>query len=164
MAAVAGGQQGEPSRTCLPGCRPAATCSCRVGSRQHGFHCPSSGGLSSGGPSCGEPSSRRLCCCSGGRRTPSRGLGDVTGAGLAPVPSDLSGARIALANWRDPWHPQAGGAERYAWEMARELAARGAVVRFVTARAAGQARGERRDGIEIVRLGGRFTVYPLVLG
>jgi glycosyltransferase involved in cell wall biosynthesis len=82
----------------------------------------------------------------------------VTGA------TELRGLRIAVANWRDPWHPQAGGAERYAWEMARELAARGAVVRFVTARAAGQARGERRDGIEIVRLGGRFTVYPLVLG
>lgn len=78
--------------------------------------------------------------------------------------TELRGVRIAVANWRDPWHPQAGGAERYAWEMARELAARGAVVRFVTARAPGQARGERRDGIQIVRLGGQFTVYPLVLG
>ena len=79
-------------------------------------------------------------------------------------PPDLSGARIALANWRDPWHPQAGGAERYAWEVARALAGRGAAVCFLTARAAGQARRERRDGIEILRMGGRFTVYPLVLG
>jgi glycosyltransferase involved in cell wall biosynthesis len=78
--------------------------------------------------------------------------------------SELSGVRVAVANWRDPWHPQAGGAERYAWEMARGLVARGAVVTFVTARAPGQARRERRDGIGIVRLGGRFTVYPLVLG
>ncbi|HEX6521206.1 MAG TPA: glycosyltransferase family 4 protein [Streptosporangiaceae bacterium] len=78
--------------------------------------------------------------------------------------TELRGVRIAVANWRDPWHPQAGGAERYAWEMARELAARGAVVRFLTARAPGQSRGERRDGIEIIRLGGQFTVYPLVLG
>ena len=37
-------------------------------------------------------------------------------------------------------------------------------MRFLTARAAGQARGERRDGIEIVRRGGRFTVYPRALG
>ncbi len=29
--------------------------------------------------------------------------------------TDLRGLRIAIANWRDPWHPQAGGAERYAW-------------------------------------------------
>jgi glycosyltransferase involved in cell wall biosynthesis len=77
---------------------------------------------------------------------------------------DLGGVRIVVANWRDPWHPQAGGAERYAWEMARGLTARGGEVRYVTARAPGQARRERRDGIEIVRLGGQFTVYPLVAG
>jgi glycosyltransferase involved in cell wall biosynthesis len=79
-------------------------------------------------------------------------------------PSDLNGARIAIANWRDPWHPQAGGAERYAWEIACGLATRGAAVRFLTARAPGQARRDSRDGIEIIRVGGRFTVYPLVLG
>lgn len=78
--------------------------------------------------------------------------------------TELGSVRVVVANWRDPWHPQAGGAERYAWEMARALTARGALVHFVTARAPGQARRERRDGIEIVRLGGRFTVYPLVLG
>jgi glycosyltransferase involved in cell wall biosynthesis len=78
--------------------------------------------------------------------------------------SDLNGLRIGIANWRDPWHPQAGGAERYAWEMARGLIARGAAVHFLTARAPGQARHESRDGIAITRVGGRFTVYPLVLG
>jgi glycosyltransferase involved in cell wall biosynthesis len=78
--------------------------------------------------------------------------------------ADLTGVRVVIANWRDPWHPEAGGAERYAWEMARAMAARGAVVRFLTARAPGQPRGERRDGIEIVRRGGRFTVYPRALG
>jgi glycosyltransferase involved in cell wall biosynthesis len=72
--------------------------------------------------------------------------------------------RVVIANWRDPWHPEAGGAERYAWEMARALAARGGAVRFLTARGSGQSRGERREGIEIVRRGGRFTVYPLALG
>ena len=40
----------------------------------------------------------------------------------------------------------------------------GATVCFLTARAPGQARRDHRDGIKIVRLGGRFTVYPLVLG
>jgi glycosyltransferase involved in cell wall biosynthesis len=85
----------------------------------------------------------------------------VTRTGDAP---DLGGTRVAVVNWRDPWHPDAGGAERYAWAMARGLAGRGAAVCFVTARAPGQARREHRDGIEIVRTGGRFTVYPLVLG
>ena len=78
--------------------------------------------------------------------------------------ADLTGLRVAIANWRDPWHPEAGGAERYAWEMARGLAGRGAEVRFLTARARGQARSDRRDGITVTRAGGRFTVYPRVLG
>jgi glycosyltransferase involved in cell wall biosynthesis len=82
----------------------------------------------------------------------------VTAAG-----SGLGGVRVVVANWRDPWHPQAGGAERYAWEIARGLAADGALVSFVTARAPGQARAELRDGIRVVRRGGRFTVYPRVL-
>ena len=77
--------------------------------------------------------------------------------------TSLTGLRIAIANWRDPWHPQAGGAERYAWEMACGLTQAGARVHFLTARAAGQARHEKRDGIKIVRLGGRFTVYPMIL-
>ena len=76
----------------------------------------------------------------------------------------LDGLRVIIANWRDPWHPEAGGAERYAWEMARALTARGAAVRFLTARGHGQSRGECRDGIEIIRLGGRFTLYPRALG
>jgi glycosyltransferase involved in cell wall biosynthesis len=85
----------------------------------------------------------------------------VTRTGDAP---DLGGTRVAVVNWRDPWHPDAGGAERYAWAMARGLAGCGAAVCFVTARAPGQARREHRDGIEIVRTGGRVTVYPRVLG
>jgi glycosyltransferase involved in cell wall biosynthesis len=75
-----------------------------------------------------------------------------------------TGLRVAIVNWRDPWCPEAGGAERYAWEMARGLVARGAPVQYLTARAPGRAHREHRDGISIVRLGGRFTVYPLVLG
>jgi glycosyltransferase involved in cell wall biosynthesis len=77
--------------------------------------------------------------------------------------SSVAGSRVAIVNWRDPWHPAAGGAERYAWEIARRLAAGGGRVRYVTCRAPGQARRDRVDGVEFIRLGGRFTVYPLVL-
>ena len=77
--------------------------------------------------------------------------------------TDLGGLRIAIANWRDPWHPQAGGAERYAWEMARALTQGRARVTFLTARAPGQARTEERDGITIVRRGGQFGVYARAL-
>ncbi|GGO69491.1 glycosyltransferase family 4 protein [Nonomuraea cavernae] len=71
---------------------------------------------------------------------------------------------IAVVNWRDPWHPAAGGAETYAWEMARRFAASGHRVCFVTARGPGQPAKDKRDGVRIARMGGPFTVYPLVLG
>jgi glycosyltransferase involved in cell wall biosynthesis len=81
----------------------------------------------------------------------------------AQVSEPLRGRRIAMVNWRDPWHPQAGGAEQYAWEMARGLTRLGARVSYLTARAPGQAARDRSDGIGIIRRGGRLTVYPLVL-
>ncbi|MEV4894705.1 glycosyltransferase family 1 protein, partial [Nonomuraea sp. NPDC055795] len=34
------------------------------------------------------------------------------------MPSELEGLRVAVVNWRDPWHPAAGGAETYAWQIA----------------------------------------------
>jgi glycosyltransferase involved in cell wall biosynthesis len=81
----------------------------------------------------------------------------------AQVSEPLRGRGLAIVNWRDPWHPQAGGAEQYAWAMARGLTSRGARVSYLTARAPGQAARDRRDGIDIIRRGGRLTVYPLVL-
>ncbi|MBO9520415.1 MAG: glycosyltransferase family 4 protein [Nocardioidaceae bacterium] len=73
----------------------------------------------------------------------------------------LSGARVVVANWRDLDHPLAGGSERYAWELARGLVQAGARVDFLTARAPGQSRSERRDGIRIVRRGGQLSYYLL---
>jgi glycosyltransferase involved in cell wall biosynthesis len=87
----------------------------------------------------------------------------VTG-GPSVSPGLLAGLRLVVVNWRDPWHPEAGGAETYAWEMARGLHRRGATVTYLTARADGQSAAEDRDGIPIVRIGSRFTVYPRVLG
>ena len=84
-------------------------------------------------------------------------------AGIAR-PADVAGLRVAVVNWRDPWHPSAGGAEQYAWQMAVGLLARGARVRYLTARAPGQSRRECRDGVELVRTGSRLSVYPRALG
>src|SRR5690606_12789428 len=75
----------------------------------------------------------------------------------------LDGVRVAMINWRDPWQSVAGGAETYAWQISRHLVARGADVVFVTSRERGQARAETRDGIAVRRMGGPFTVYPLVM-
>jgi glycosyltransferase involved in cell wall biosynthesis len=73
--------------------------------------------------------------------------------------SALAGARVAVVNWRDPWHSLAGGSERYAWEFAIALRDAGARVDFVTAQDRGQRRRERVDGIRVLRRGGQFTFY-----
>ncbi len=77
--------------------------------------------------------------------------------------SPLGGMRVAIVNWRDPWHPEAGGAEVYAWETAQGLLRRGAYITFLTARGAGQSGRQSIDGIEIIRRGSKFTVYPRLL-
>jgi glycosyltransferase involved in cell wall biosynthesis len=69
-----------------------------------------------------------------------------------------------MVNWRDPWQDAAGGAEEYAWQMSRGLGARGARMHFVTSREPGQSRREEHDGIRLVRMGGVYSRYPLVLG
>lgn len=89
--------------------------------------------------------------------------GDGPAAARTDAGPRLDGLRTVMINWRDPWQAAAGGAEEYAWRISRHLAERGAVVTFLTSRDPGQARVETRDGIVIRRMGGKFTVYPLVV-
>src|SRR5690242_14945956 len=72
---------------------------------------------------------------------------------------DLRGARLLFLNWRCPWHPLAGGAEGYCWNIATRFAAAGADVTLVTAHPPGLPRREEREGVRITRRGGTFTVY-----
>lgn len=71
----------------------------------------------------------------------------------------ITGARVAVLNWRDLGHALAGGSERYAWEAARAMREAGARVEFVTAREPGDRRVEIVDGITVRRRGGQFTYY-----
>ena len=72
-------------------------------------------------------------------------------------------SRLVVLNWRDRRHPSAGAAELYCERAAGELAGRGRSVVLVTSRPPGTAARERRDGYDVRRLGGRWTVYPLAL-
>jgi glycosyltransferase involved in cell wall biosynthesis len=76
-----------------------------------------------------------------------------------PAGASVVGRHVVVINWRDPWHPAAGGAETYAWRAAVGLRRRGATVTYLTSRAPGQRRHDRVDGVEVVRGGGRWTVY-----
>ena len=72
------------------------------------------------------------------------------------------GLSVLILNWRDPKHPQAGGAERYLFEIARRLVERGHSVHWLTASFKGAPREDSIDGISITRVGNRFSVYALI--
>jgi len=82
---------------------------------------------------------------------------------LSSDPTGLSGRHVIVLNWKDDQHPEAGGAELYCHAIAERFAQHGAKVCLLTARAAGQPRRDSKDGVEIRRAGGTYTVYPLVL-
>ncbi|GAA3829996.1 glycosyltransferase family 4 protein [Sphaerisporangium flaviroseum] len=74
----------------------------------------------------------------------------------------LPDVRVALLNFREPLQSVAGGAEEYAWQVGRYMAGQGASVHFLTSREPGQPARERREGIELRRMGNRYLVYLLV--
>ena len=67
--------------------------------------------------------------------------------------------RVLLCNWRDPFHPSAGGAEVYTHQVLRRWVDRGIEVVWFCAEVDGRPATETLDGIKIVRSGGRHTVY-----
>ncbi|MBM7365600.1 glycosyltransferase family 4 protein [Gordonia hydrophobica] len=70
---------------------------------------------------------------------------------------------VLLLCWRDTGHPQGGGSERYLERVGAELAQRGSRVTLLTAHYPGAPRKQMRDGVRILRAGGRLGVYPRAL-
>lgn len=68
-------------------------------------------------------------------------------------------SRLLVLAWRDPWHPEAGGSERYLHEILTRLAMAGWNVTYVTSRPPGQEPFSRQDGMVFRRHGNRVTVY-----
>lgn len=67
--------------------------------------------------------------------------------------------RILWLSWKDIQHPQAGGAEVVTSELCNRLVKAGHEVTLVTAHYAGAAHKDMIDGYNVVRVGGRFSVY-----
>jgi glycosyltransferase involved in cell wall biosynthesis len=61
--------------------------------------------------------------------------------------------RVLALNWRDPRHPEAGGAEVHLWEILKRWPARGARITYLASSFPGAAPEEELDGIRIVRRG-----------
>ena len=70
---------------------------------------------------------------------------------------------VVLLDWRDPWHPETGGAQLYLHEVATRLVRDGYRVTWLTAGYDGAAPEEVRDGIRFLRRGGRLTVFVRVV-
>lgn len=79
-------------------------------------------------------------------------------------PRPAPGAEVLLLCWRDTDHPQGGGSERYLERVGAELARSGCRVTYLTAAYPGAPRLQMRDGMRVLRVGGRLTVYLRVLG
>ncbi len=66
---------------------------------------------------------------------------------------------VLLLCWRDTGHPQGGGSEAYLERIGARLAQSGVHVTLRTARYPGARRREVKDGVNISRSGGRYSVY-----
>lgn len=82
----------------------------------------------------------------------------ITGAPKRQQPHG-PGKRILIFNWRDQRHSYAGGAEVYAHELAKRMAADGNLVTFFCGSDGNAPRHETIDGVHIVRRGGFHLVY-----
>jgi glycosyltransferase involved in cell wall biosynthesis len=67
--------------------------------------------------------------------------------------------RIAFLNWRDSTHPEGGGAEKYAETVCEGLARVGHDVTLLCAAHGDAPAEELRDGVRVLRQGGRMGVY-----
>lgn len=68
--------------------------------------------------------------------------------------------KVLWLSWKDMSHPEAGGAEVVASQLAKRLVKDGHEVKFITGGYPGATREEQHpDGYTITRLGGRWTVY-----
>jgi glycosyltransferase involved in cell wall biosynthesis len=66
---------------------------------------------------------------------------------------------VLLLCWRDTGHPQGGGSEAYLERIGAQLAETGVRVTLRTARYPGALPREVKDGVQISRAGGRYSVY-----
>ena len=67
--------------------------------------------------------------------------------------------RILWYNWRCIKHPLAGGAEVYTHEIARRLVRQGHEVILVTSNPGNLPSKEEIEGYQVIRTGGKYTVY-----
>ena len=81
----------------------------------------------------------------------------VSGEREARTADDARPLRILVVNWQDRLNPHAGGAEVHLHEVFGRLASRGHEVTLLASGWAAAPTRERVDGLDVHRVGGRFT-------
>jgi glycosyltransferase involved in cell wall biosynthesis len=71
----------------------------------------------------------------------------------------MDSLRILVFSWRCPKHPQAGGAEKATYEVAKRWVGQGNSVQWVCGNFSGGQSKDEIGGITIQRLGGKYSVY-----
>ncbi|MDA4131268.1 MAG: glycosyltransferase family 4 protein [Thaumarchaeota archaeon] len=71
--------------------------------------------------------------------------------------------KILILNWRDTKHPDAGGSELHMQEIGSRWAKTGNQVSLYSSSFSGGLRQEEIDGVDIQRIGNKYTVYPSAL-
>ena len=83
------------------------------------------------------------------------------------APADLAAAAgirsVEIIAWRDLGHPEAGGSELHSARIAERWAAAGIDVRIVASRAQGAQRRANRDGYQVARPAGRYSIFPAAM-
>jgi glycosyltransferase involved in cell wall biosynthesis len=67
--------------------------------------------------------------------------------------------RVLWFNWRDIRHPEAGGAELFTHEVMLRLVKRGYDMTLYCAQFLNSPKTENIDGVEVIRDGGKYSVY-----
>jgi len=80
---------------------------------------------------------------------------------VAAQARDVGLRRVHLIAWRDLEDPEAGGSELHAHRIASLWASSGLDVTIRTSRAEEHSAWTERDGYRVVRMGGRYAVFPM---
>lgn len=67
--------------------------------------------------------------------------------------------RVVWFSWKDRLHPQAGGAETVSGEIMDRLAKGGHEVTLITSLYTNAKRNDKVNGVNVIRAGGRYSVY-----
>jgi glycosyltransferase involved in cell wall biosynthesis len=85
-------------------------------------------------------------------------------AKIGDIAASAGIGRVQMVAWRDLDHPEAGGSEVHAGNIAQRWAAAGVDLTLTASRPEGPDLAAHRDGYRVCRPAGRYRIFPAVVG